>query len=381
MHQRRKTNEIRNKDTDSKAIETIPSHPYKDGVKSSASGKQLCQQGHRVLMIGLIIFGLFPLLFYFSSWVRCQYIFGPLLNWPPYTSLSSPQNLNLNCTINHNLGVEEGVTLGIWHILPKSQPTKCEKGLVLETEFEDNRPVFLYLHGIIENRGASHRLGMYNVLSQSQVDSHVVTFDYRGFGDSSGTPTATGMTNDSKAVYWWLRKFVSEKRIVIWGHSMGAAVGLRLVDELLKDGESVAGLVLEAPFNTLDDVAVTYPPLAFLSFLPYFDTLIVEPLKDKDTFFNPEEHIVAVKKPILFLHARGDWLVPYSLGEKLYQKAQENRPSHMKSSVQFVNIDETGSYGCGHRWLSLDPKLPEVITKFLESLNGENIKATLSTSA
>ncbi|XP_022242510.1 monoacylglycerol lipase ABHD12-like [Limulus polyphemus] len=277
------------------------------------------------------------------------------------------QNFSLNCTFNHFLDVQEEVTVGIWHILPKSRLKDCEKGIVLNDEFQDDRPVFLYLHGVAENRGASHRLNIYNVLSQSHVDGHVVTFDYGGFGDSSGTTTTVGMINDSKAVYQWIRKFVGKERIIIWGHFVGAAVGLRLTEELSKNKEYPAGIVLEASFNSLNDVIVTHPAFFFLRFLPYFETLILEALRHEDTFLNPEDQTGIVKSPILILHSHSDKLVPLSAGEKFYQKIQENKSDHLKSSVQFVGIDETGSYECGHRWLSLDPKLPEVVDAFLET--------------
>ncbi|XP_076309502.1 lysophosphatidylserine lipase ABHD12-like [Tachypleus tridentatus] len=372
MHQRRQTNSVMSEALDSGEIERIPSHPYKHGFKTAASGKQLCQQGHRVLMIGLLIFGVYPLIIYYSNWVRYQLIFAPFINWPLPSSLSFPQNFSLNCTFNHFLDVQEGVTLGIWHILPQSRLKDCEKGIVLKDEFQDERPVFLYLHGVAENRGASHRLNIYNVLSQSHVDGHVVTFDYRGFGDSFGTTTTVGMINDTEAVYQWVRKFVGKERIIIWGHFVGAAVGIRLAEKLSKNKEYPAGIVLEASFSSLDDVIVTHPAFFFLRFLPYFETLIIEVFRYEEKFLNPKDQTGIVKSPILFLHSHSDKMVPLSVGKEFYKKTIEEKPDHFTSSVQFVGIDKTGSYKCGHRWLSLDPKLPDVVEAFLETIYVRN---------
>jgi alpha/beta superfamily hydrolase len=35
-------------------------------------------------------------------------------------------------------------------------------------------------------------------------DAHVVTFDYRGFGESEGSPTDVGVVIDARTVYDWV---------------------------------------------------------------------------------------------------------------------------------------------------------------------------------
>ena len=45
--------------------------------------------------------------------------------------------------------------------------------------------IVIYLHGNAFDRGAWHRVEMYKLLS-SHFGSHVIAFDYRGFGDSTG---------------------------------------------------------------------------------------------------------------------------------------------------------------------------------------------------
>ena len=43
------------------------------------------------------------------------------------------------------------------------------------------------------------------MLLNSFPDAQVVTFDYRGFGESEGFPTDEGIVIDARAVYDWVQ--------------------------------------------------------------------------------------------------------------------------------------------------------------------------------
>ena len=64
----------------------------------------------------------------------------------------------------------------------------------------------------------------------------VITFDYRGFGDSTGKPTETGLVQDALFVYEWVERLTrGQRRIYVWGHSLGAAVACQLAARLSND--------------------------------------------------------------------------------------------------------------------------------------------------
>jgi abhydrolase domain-containing protein 12 len=73
---------------------------------------------------------------------------------------------------------------------------------------------------------------------------NVVAIDYRGFGDSQGTPSEQGLQRDARATYKWLRQRQSgkheEHRPVIYlaGQSLGTGVAARLALDLHRVGES-----------------------------------------------------------------------------------------------------------------------------------------------
>ncbi|KAK5982725.1 Lysophosphatidylserine lipase ABHD12, partial [Trichostrongylus colubriformis] len=84
--------------------------------------------------------------------------------------------------------------LGVWHMLPMSMSADYrEKGIHPNGEEMEKslaltkHPVVVYLHGNSCDRTFSHRVELYNTLNK--LDYHVVTFDYRGYGDSEGDPT------------------------------------------------------------------------------------------------------------------------------------------------------------------------------------------------
>ena len=87
----------------------------------------------------------------------------------------------------------------------------------------------------------------------------VLTIDYRGFGDSGATLEAEkSMVEDARSAVSWLRdsgRMGESDRLIVWGHSMGAAVASLAV---ASSAAHVNHLVLEAPFNNLADEVVFF---------------------------------------------------------------------------------------------------------------------------
>lgn len=84
-------------------------------------------------------------------------------------------------------------------------------------------PIILYLHGIFSNRALDHRIGLYKLLQK--MNYHVITFDYRCFGDSdSADLSEIGCVEDSQYVLQWIMEKVKNNStpIFVWGHSLGS---------------------------------------------------------------------------------------------------------------------------------------------------------------
>ena len=88
---------------------------------------------------------------------------------------------------------------------------------------------------------------------------NVFAFDYRGFGESAGTPTEQGLYDDATAAYRYLTRTerVPAARVILAGHSLGSAVAVDLATRL-----PAAGLLLFAPIDSVPAVAARVYPWA-----------------------------------------------------------------------------------------------------------------------
>ena len=106
-------------------------------------------------------------------------------------------------------------------------------------------------------RGYDHRVGLYKVLLACGYK--VLAVDYRGFGDSSADTVVTEDTvvEDARAAIAWMRDRLNHsEQLVVWGHSLGAAIACRAVAEehIENVNESnIAILILESHLNNMED--------------------------------------------------------------------------------------------------------------------------------
>ncbi len=77
-------------------------------------------------------------------------------------------------------------------------------------------------------------------------------FDYRGFGKSTGRPSEKGLNKDGLAACTYLeeKEKIALERIVLHGHSIGAAVAIEVALQ-----KKVRGLVIESAFTSTKDMA------------------------------------------------------------------------------------------------------------------------------
>lgn len=318
-----------------------------------------------------------PTAFYLCPWIRQCTVFLNFVNIPPFPNLSSPEVYGLECPHNFYVDSSPGIRLGVWHVPPKRRPELCRKND--DDWFGGSDPVILYLHGNGGSRAGGHRVALYEVLT-GDLEAHVVAPDYRGYGDSSAaTPTALGIVDDAEAAYRWLLKTVTSRRIVVWGHSLGTGVAVYLLERLarLKD-DGPAGLVLEAPFDAVSNVAQHHPLSFFHRNMPYFDAVFVNSIKNEVTNFDSVGKITSLSRdiPVLILHARDDAMVPFELGKNLYEALHASRKSVPGSAeARLIAYDE--KLGYGHKNICKDPGLPGTLKQFFSRVFQEGSKKAL----
>ena len=102
-------------------------------------------------------------------------------------------------------------------------------------------------------RSTNHRIGLYKLLSS--LGYHVIALDYRGYGDSTGTPSEKDLVKDSQFTYEYINKWAPDSNIFIWGHSLGTGVTSHLGKILNENNVLPKGIILESPFfNILDEI-------------------------------------------------------------------------------------------------------------------------------
>ena len=166
-------------------------------------------------------------------------------------------------------------------------------------------PTLLYLHGA--RWSLSNNL--FRIQRLQRMGFAVLAIDYRGFGRSDGElPSEEQAYVDAQAAWQHLRLLEPDpRRRFAYGHSLGGAVAI----ELATRNDDVAGLIVEATFTSMREMAeaMGYGNLPLgLVLTQRFDALGKVP---------------NVRAPVLFVHGTSDRFVPPAMSERLYAAAPE----------------------------------------------------------
>ena len=194
------------------------------------------------------------------------------------------------------------------------------------------------MHGAAGTVGSGYRVPNYRALSAGDPNKiHVLTFDYRGFGRSVGTPTEKGVIQDAVSVVDWAINVaeIPPSRILLFGQSMGTAVNLAVAEHfaLRSPAVSFAGHVLVAPFVDGPSLMATYQIAGTIPLLgpvarfpPLFDYLKqylrhTWSSKDRIAAFIHAKEAENASYRITIIHAEDDYDVPSSHSQELFWHA------------------------------------------------------------
>jgi hypothetical protein len=234
-----------------------------------------------MLIVGAILLGAFGMLVLGLRWLEPHLIYfptGPVERTPadagmPFQDVTIP--------------TADGETLRAWWIPAAGEPAG------------GTAPVLLFLHGNAGSR--EHRL--HNLQGLYRAGFSVLIFDYRGYAGSTGTPTEAGLYRDGEAAFDWLRGQVGGRPIVLFGRSLGGAVAAHVAGS-----RPAAGLILESTFTTAREMADRVLPLPGVQHLmrSRYDVLAA---------------LGALRLPLLIIHGDADELVPFAMGQRLFEAA------------------------------------------------------------
>jgi fermentation-respiration switch protein FrsA (DUF1100 family) len=132
--------------------------------------------------------------------------------------------------------------------------------------------------------------------------------DYRGYGESTGTPTNTAMLADARVLFPLVKNYLSVKSlatpIIIMGRSLGSASAIEIA---LHFQDQLAGIVLESAFARVE------PLLALLGVPSQLVARI-----DVNSLSNAVK-LRNVHLPLLIIHGEDDSLIPAEHGRELFE--------------------------------------------------------------
>jgi fermentation-respiration switch protein FrsA (DUF1100 family) len=226
-----------------------------------------------------------------------------LLFQPSSRLLATPDDAGMPYETVH-LDTEDGETLHGWWI-----PARNVSRETSSDTSGTNTLLFFHgnagnISGRLESVRQFHRLGL-----------NVLIVDYRGYGQSTGSPTEEGIYRDAEACWRYLveTKRIAPQEVVVFGRSMGGGPATWLAAR-----EKPGAVILESVFTNVPDVGAHH-----YSFLP------VRALATNQ--FDNESRVAEIDAPKLVIHSRQDQVVPFELGRRVYEAAAEPK--------QFLEID------------------------------------------
>ncbi len=247
-----------------------------------------------------------------------------LLFQPSSRLLATPDDAGMPYETVH-LDTDDGETLHGWWI----PAPNVSRGTLLF--FHGNAG---NISGRLESVQQFHRLGL-----------NVLIVDYRGYGQSTGSPSEEGLYKDADACWRYLveQQQIAPESIVVFGRSMGGGPATWLAAR-----HPPGAVILESVFTNVPDVGAHH-----YSFLP------VRALATNQ--FDNEARVAEIDAPKLFIHSRGDRVVPFDLGRQVYEAAAEPK--------QFLEIE--GGHNDGFL-VSADRYLQTIDDFLSKHLTGES---------
>lgn len=202
---------------------------------------------------------------------------------------------------------------------------------------QPGKALILYFHG----NGGSLWNRRLRAQTLTEGGRGLLMASYRGYSGSTGAPTEEGLRIDARAAYEWAARSYEPARIAVYGESLGTGVAVRLATE-----RPVAGLILDAPYTSTADVAG----------LTYWFVPVTWLMRDQ---FRSKDIIGEVKAPILVLHGDRDGIIPFELGERLYEAAPEpKRFVRLPGAGHVRNLENGGLAPVDAFLTAIEAKLP-----------------------
>jgi pimeloyl-ACP methyl ester carboxylesterase len=219
-----------------------------------------------------------------------------------------------------SLATSDGETIRGVHIPPHDAPERRTVILGFGGNAWNGQDVAEYLHELYP-------------------EADVVTFHYRGYSPSTGSPSAEALIADAPLVYDFAKKRMKASRIIAVGFSIGTGVALQLAA-----ARPVCGLILVTPFDSLRAVAQAMYP--WLPIGPVFAHEI-----------DAGAAVQRVQVPVAVIEAQRDEIVP------------AERTNALRRQIPNLVFDRTIARA-GHNDIYVRSDFHEAMREALEAVSG-----------
>ncbi|KIM88153.1 hypothetical protein PILCRDRAFT_814068 [Piloderma croceum F 1598] len=189
----------------------------------------------------------------------------------------------------------------------------------------------------------------------------VLILSYRGYAHSDGLPSEKGLRKDAQAAldYLLADNELSQKPIILYGHSLGGAVAIDLAS---RNPFKINALIVQNTFTSLPDVVRGWPTIGIFSFICFQK-------------WNSASKLPRIPKalPILMLSGDVDQVVPrehmHTLWEIAMKRGGNDKDSNEQPDVP-PSKDAFRSFIYGsHADTDHQPGYWHAVNEFLNSLN------------
>lgn len=242
------------------------------------------------------------------------YFFQRSLLYQPSGGRVAPADAGLAAAQELTIDTPDREQLIAWHL--KAKP---------------GRPTLLYFHG--NGANLANRVVRFQLLADEGWG--VFAISYRSFSGSTGQPTEVNNVADALLAYDTLRKNgVEPESIIAYGESLGTGIAVQVAGQ-----KDVAGLVLDAPYDSMAAVAQAHYPMFPVRWL----------IQDR---YESDRHIANVRAPILIMHGELDAVIPIAHGKALAAAAPEPKTLVTFPNGSHENLPQAGGIAAVRTWLA-----------------------------
>ena len=179
----------------------------------------------------------------------------------------------------------------------------------------DKKYPLIYFNGNGET--VSENIALYKYLSDT-YNVAVFSFDYRGYGESTGKPTIEDCLKDAVAINDFVAEMYGDKSVV-YGRSLGTGMAVYLGSQ-----RPIKGIILESPASTIPSVISYWNKTALPWYLhPFLQFKPEKRLLNEN--LQPINFAGKINCPSLVIHGEQDDIIPVSCGKEIYQAIKTDK--------------------------------------------------------